>query len=136
MAKECDQPRNPDMVVCRNCEKMGHFSRDCPEPKNWEKHKCSNCGEMGHGPKVSALHAVKENQANINSDARHQLSRTAAITVVATMAMVGETQEVLLVSTMLLVLPGTLALVSLHGTPVVVQRGKGLFTMDHSDVLF
>lgn len=52
MAKECDQPRNPDMVLCRNCEKTGHFSRDCPEPKDWSKVKCSNCGEMGHTIKV------------------------------------------------------------------------------------
>lgn len=53
IAKECDQPRNPDMVTCRNCEKLGHFSRDCPEPKDWSKVKCSNCGEMGHTIKVS-----------------------------------------------------------------------------------
>jgi hypothetical protein len=55
IAKECDQPRNPDLVTCRNCEKQGHFSRDCPEPKDWSKVKCSNCGEMGHTIKVRAV---------------------------------------------------------------------------------
>ena len=53
IAKECDQPRNPDMVKCRNCEKLGHFSRDCPEPKDWSKVQCQNCQEFGHTIKVS-----------------------------------------------------------------------------------
>lgn len=48
MAKECDQPRNPDNVTCRNCENQGHFSRDCPEPKDWSKVQCQNCQEFGH----------------------------------------------------------------------------------------
>lgn len=52
MAKECDQPRNPDLVTCRNCEKQGHFSRDCPEPKDWSKVQCQNCQEFGHTAKV------------------------------------------------------------------------------------
>jgi hypothetical protein len=52
MVKECDQPRNPESVKCRNCEKTGHFSRDCPEPKDWSKVQCSNCSEFGHTIKV------------------------------------------------------------------------------------
>lgn len=55
IAKECDQPRNPETVKCNNCEKMGHFSRECPDPKDWSKVKCSNCEEMGHTYKVSYL---------------------------------------------------------------------------------
>ncbi len=53
MAKECDQPPNPDLVTCRNCEKQGHFARDCLEPKDWSKVQCQNCQEFGHTIKVS-----------------------------------------------------------------------------------
>lgn len=45
MSKECDKPRNPENVTCRNCEEMGHFSRDCPKPKDWSKVKCQNCDQ-------------------------------------------------------------------------------------------
>lgn len=48
MAKECDQPRNPATIKCRNCDEMGHASRDCTAPKDWSRVKCSNCEEMGH----------------------------------------------------------------------------------------
>lgn len=113
--------------MCRNCEKMGHFSRDCPEPKNWDKHKCSNCGEMGHGPKVSPLHVAKENQANINSGARFQLLRTVVISAVMPVAMVGEIQVMLLVPLVRLIPPGTLA---------PVEAGKDLFATSTWDDLF
>ena len=43
MSKECDKPRNPENVTCRNCEEMGHFSRDCPKPRDYSKVKCTNC---------------------------------------------------------------------------------------------
>lgn len=36
MAKECDKPRNMELVTCRNCDQPGHFSKDCTEPKNCE----------------------------------------------------------------------------------------------------
>lgn len=58
MAKECDQPKNPNNVTCRNCEKTGHFSRDCPEPKDWSKVQCSNCQQFGHTIKVSFQQCV------------------------------------------------------------------------------
>ncbi|KAK2741191.1 hypothetical protein FQN55_008454 [Onygenales sp. PD_40] len=48
MAKECDKPRNPETVTCRNCDEVGHFSRDCTKKKDWSKVQCSNCKEMGH----------------------------------------------------------------------------------------
>lgn len=50
MAKECEKPRNPDNVTCRNCEEMGHFSRDCPKPRDYSKVKCSNCDESMQYP--------------------------------------------------------------------------------------
>ena len=45
MSKECDKPRNPATVSCRNCEEMGHFSKECPKPRDYSKVKCQNCGE-------------------------------------------------------------------------------------------
>lgn len=45
MSKECDKPRNPANVTCRNCEEMGHFSKDCPKPRDYSKVKCSNCDQ-------------------------------------------------------------------------------------------
>ena len=53
LAKECDQPRNPATIQCRNCDEFGHTSRDCTAPKDWSKVKCNNCGEMGHTGKSS-----------------------------------------------------------------------------------
>ena len=40
-AKECDQPRNPALMQCRNCDQMGHSSRECTAPKDWSKVKCN-----------------------------------------------------------------------------------------------
>ncbi len=45
MSKECDKPRNPATVTCRNCDQMGHFSKECPLPRDYSKVKCSNCDE-------------------------------------------------------------------------------------------
>ena len=45
MSKECDKPRNPANVTCRNCEEMGHFSKDCTKKKDYSKVKCSNCDQ-------------------------------------------------------------------------------------------
>lgn len=45
MSKECDKPRNPATVTCRNCDEMGHFSRDCTKKKDYSKVKCSNCDQ-------------------------------------------------------------------------------------------
>ncbi|OJD23040.1 hypothetical protein ACJ73_05609 [Blastomyces percursus] len=48
ISKECDKPRNPDTITCRNCEEVGHSSRDCTKKKDWSKVQCNNCKEMGH----------------------------------------------------------------------------------------
>lgn len=90
IAKECDQPRNPDLVTCRNCEKLGHFSRDCPEPKDWSKVKCSNCGEMGHTIKVRTLLVGEGSQADSYSAAR-SLSRTMLVAMLAVVLVVAGT---------------------------------------------
>ena len=100
--------------------------------------RSSNCGEMGHGPKVSVLHVAKGKQANINSVARPRLPRT-VIPAVVIVAMVGETQVMLLVPLVPLkplVLPGTPALVILHGPMAVVEAGRVPFTKTTSAVLF
>jgi hypothetical protein len=84
MAKDCDQPKNPDKALCRNCEKTGHFSRDCPEPKDWSKVKCNNCNEMGHTIKVCLIsYLTRSNMANLNSAASSQLLRMVETLVVA-----------------------------------------------------
>lgn len=115
MAKECDQPRNPDTVVCRNCEKMGHFSRDCTEPKDWSKHKCSNCGELGHGPKVSIPPVGEGIHANLNSVARLRLLIPMTIPVVILVVAGVEIRVTLLL---------LLLLVKLLGMTVVMEVGR------------
>jgi hypothetical protein len=62
MAKECDQPRNPATMTCRNCDQrklstdfvnknaanvlsVGHMSKECPKPRDYSKVKCSNCDQ-------------------------------------------------------------------------------------------
>lgn len=75
MAKDCDQPRNPDNVTCRNCEKQGHFSRDCTEPKDWSKVQCQNCQEFGHTIKVSTLSHARVQSLTFHSAARPLLPR-------------------------------------------------------------
>ncbi|KAH0538955.1 hypothetical protein FGG08_004470 [Glutinoglossum americanum] len=47
-ASDCTEPKNMDLVSCRNCEQTGHFSKDCPQPKDWSKVTCNNCGQNGH----------------------------------------------------------------------------------------
>jgi hypothetical protein len=64
MAKECDQPRNPATVTCRNCDEVGHFSRDCPKPKDWSKVQCQNCKEFGHTIKVRLPHQPHKRNAS------------------------------------------------------------------------
>ena len=128
MAKDCDQPRNPDTVVCRNCEKTGHFSRDCPEPKDWSKHKCSNCGQLGHGPKVSALYVVKRSQANIDSVARSRLPRAMAMPMAAAAVVAGAQMQVM--PLVVVRLPGTLATVKLLGTLAAMEKpGRSILSM-------
>jgi hypothetical protein len=114
MAKECDQPRNPDTVVCRNCEKTGHFSRECPEPKDWSKHKCSNCGELGHGPKVSNLHILRILHANLISVARLRLLRP--VEMLAVIPAVAGVE--------IRVTPPLLVVVRLPGILVVTEVGR------------
>ena len=57
MSKECDKPRNPENVTCRNCEEMGHFSRDCPKPRDYSKVKCQNC-DQSMLPDLKYFHAT------------------------------------------------------------------------------
>jgi len=84
MAKDCDQPKNPEKTLCRNCEKTGHFSRDCPEPKDWSKVKCNNCNEMGHTIKACSISFnVQVRQANLSSAASSLLLRMEVMQVVA-----------------------------------------------------
>jgi hypothetical protein len=113
MAKDCDQPKNPDRALCRNCEKTGHFSRDCPEPKDWSKVKCNNCQEMGHTIKVGFVSSFHEvSQANPNSAASSPSPRTVEMLVVA-----GATMP--LVATLLLPVVVMLLGVMVAALPVV-----------------
>lgn len=63
MSKECDKPRNPATVTCRNCEEMGHFSRECPKPRDYSKVRCQKCSES-MWPKL-LFSAFNVSQANI-----------------------------------------------------------------------
>ncbi|KAI9892772.1 MAG: hypothetical protein M1814_001192 [Vezdaea aestivalis] len=44
-SSECENPR---VMLCRNCDKIGHSAKECTEPKDWSRVKCNNCGKMGH----------------------------------------------------------------------------------------
>lgn len=75
MAKECDQPRNPDTVTCRNCDEQGHFSKDCPKPRDYSKVQCKNCQQFGHTIKVCACGDYCTVLTDSNSAARSLLLR-------------------------------------------------------------
>ena len=62
MAKECDKPRNPETVKCKNCDEMGHFSRDCTKPRDYSRIKCSNCDQSTLLDPLSCIKSLFANE--------------------------------------------------------------------------
>lgn len=111
MAKDCDQPRNPEKTQCRNCDELGHFSKDCPKPRDYSRVKCSNCGQMGHTIRVSTRLLVStQMRANSHSVAKSQLSRTGVLAVAVAVA--GVTLAVPLMQLLLLAEARTLGMLA------------------------
>ncbi|KAM0483857.1 hypothetical protein ACHAPX_002358 [Trichoderma viride] len=86
ISKDCDQPRNMDLVTCRNCEETGHYSKECPKPRDckpYDQHsvhcslanthipgskvQCTNCEEYGH-TKVRCKQPPKDSEAFADQD--------------------------------------------------------------------